>query len=710
MAPPSNGAMAKPNNLPRRSVPVFPVIPAIPLSYPQRPVKKQTPAAPPVVATSDQKAVQQTPVPNIPNGHRETPNGNPLSSRDAETPSPSSASIPALPINSADEQSVTSSSVFTPPTVISGGHTRDVSVTDPAPPNVDLASLASPQSNPTSDYPPTTGPAPELPLSAPQPVMVTRPAFHQAHPSNGSMVSGPSQQPNGSFHPIPNHPGPAMQYNQHQGFRPPQLGPLVPSSSFDNWSPTRINHPNHHGPPTPHSFQDSQSSVPAEEQAYSQYPAINGQNGYAVEPYRMPPPGLISTTMANGQNVVDWLREAAYDSSFHDCSIEVSFTPSQEFFDHLGYSQLAFVSTLHGHRLVFSRSSTLKETMRAQFVQAGGVVRLGKIADEYVRPDVFRHALGTLYAYELDNMPFPSDLTYRDHRDEFKTALSYIATARYLRLAKVEMQAAERASLLLDWGTIEAAVRFVALNEAYSSRSPEAGVLHITKAVVEWLAQSFPLNFAIDMNAGDAGFRRLPLHQLPPQNVPAPTIVNGTSAEAHSRQSSRSQVQMPRDLRVSSNPRLSQISFGEITSAENAPPSPSLFPNTGYSQPRHVPCPKSHTLSKILLHLPFKLLKAVLEHPLLAQPLGLYNTVDRFAMVSRVIAAREAMRTYVVDKANSEFRSYQTLLESASKDVVIRTQEDFWVNTMGFKEEVFQGDIPFLVRKWTAEQSESGSS
>ncbi|KAK3991526.1 hypothetical protein QBC44DRAFT_236780 [Cladorrhinum sp. PSN332] len=713
---PSNGAIAKPDNPPRRTVPIFPVVPAIPLSYTQRPVKKQTPAAPPTV------------------------NGNPIAaehtstaaSRDTNTLSPAPASTLAPATNSPDEQqSVASSSVFTPPTVVSGGHTRgislspssvpiqmdsqmslDASVTDPATLNIDLTSLSGPQSkgpiNPTFDHPPATGQAPELPLPAPQPVMASRPAFHQAHTSNGSLVSGPFQQPNGNSVPFHNHPGAAMQYQQQQGYLPPQLGPLV-SSSFDNWNPNRISHPNPHGPPTPHSFQGSQSSVPVEDQSYPQYPAMNGQNGYAAEPYRVPPPGLDAPFVPD-QAYVDWLREAAYDNSFHDCHIDVQFTPSPEFYDHPAYAQQAFTSMLPGHRLIFSRSPTLKDAIKTQFVHAGGVIRLGKIADEYVRPDVFRHALGTLYAYELDNIPFPSHLTYRDHRDEFKTALSYIATARYLRLEGVEMQAAHRASLLLDWVTIEAAVRFVALNEAYSARAPEAGILFITKTVVEWLAQNFPLNFAIDINAGDAGFRRLPLHRLPSQNVPTPAIVNGSSAEAHSRQSSKSQVQMPRDLRVSSNPRLSQISFGEITSLEITPPSPSLFPNTGYSQARTVSCPKAHTLSKVLLHLPFKLLKAVLEHPLLAQPLGGYNSADRHAMVTMVIAAREAMRTYVVDKANTEFRPYQALLEPASKDMVIRTREDFWVSTMGFKEEVFSGDIPFLVRKWTGENSDSGHS
>ncbi|KAK4225764.1 hypothetical protein QBC38DRAFT_420713 [Podospora fimiseda] len=689
-----------PSNPSRRAIPVIPVVPAIPLSYQQRSVNKSTPSA----------VVEPAP---ILNGHHDTTDGNPIPdehaseavSRGTDTPSPAPG----------EQQSVASSAVLTPPTVVSGGHTRgiallpspispilsqmnsqllDASLTDAALADANLASLTIGQSkgpmNPTPDLPPTTGQAPELPLPAPQPVMVNRPAFHQPQPSNSSLISNPFQQPNGSSIPYPNHPAAFIQYYQQHSYLPAPLGPVP--TPYDSWTPSMS-----HGPPTPHSFQGSQSSVPMEEQ--QAYQRFNGHNGYTAEGH--PPPGL-DVPFIPEPSYADWLREVAHDMSFHDCEIEVQFTPSPEFCDHPAYAQQTFSRMFPGHRVIFSRSPALRDAI----IRANGVVRLGKIADEYVRPDVFRHALGTLYAYELDHMPFPTNLPYRDPRDEFKTALSYIATAHYLRLNRIAMQAAHRAALLLDWGTIEAAVRFVALNEAYSTPSSDPGVLYITKAVVEWLGQNFPVNFTIDISPGDFGFRRLPLSTMPPllpsfKTISTPSIVNGSSPEAHSRQPFNSQVQMPREMRVTSNHRLSQISFGEITPSDIAPPSPSLFPNTGFSQTRPISCPKTHIMSKILLHLPFNLLKAVLEHPLLAQPAGGYKPLARYAMVTMVIDAREAMRKYVVDPANTDFRKYQDALESATKDMVIRTRDDFWVNTMGFKEEVFSGDIPFLIRRWS---------
>ena len=706
MAPP-NGVTVKLDNPPRRTAPVFPVVPAIPLTYTQRPVKKQTPA-PPVVASSVQNTAQEAPDPSIPNGHHERQKADPMGpehtsageGRDTNTPSP----VP--PSNSDSVQSATSSAVLTPPTVVSGGHAEG-SIPHPSalplsqssfrdaprvaqtnsPTSLNTVSAApTPHqapgpSNPISEYPPVLGPAPGLPLPAPQPFVPNRPAFHQVHPSNGGVVSGVF--PESNEHPFqhPNHFR-AAAHHQYPGH----------PAAFDNFSMSHINHSNHHGPPTPHSFQGSQSSAQAEEQSYSRHPAMNARSSYPAQRMAPPPPEI--NYPFQQEETMDFLRQQYHDDALRDCYLSVQFVANKDFWDHPEYSRLDFSLNFPGHRLMFARSPLLMGVMKQQGMKERIQLR---VSDEYVRPDVFRYVLDTLYGWYWLDRPFPSGLPYRDPRDEFKTALSYISTARYLRLGSLEVAAAHRASMLLDWATIETAARFISESVIFSAPAASSGSMVFINAVVGWLARNFPSNFVIDINAGNSGFPRLPPSLSSPLR----------KGEAHSRQPSKAKVQMPRDSRIPSNPRLSLISFGEIPSFEDQPSLPSLFPNTGYSQ---APRPEHTILSRILLNLPFEILKVVVEHPYLAELQGEYARDQRLAMVTKIIEAREALRSRAVDKTNEQLELFHKRLETASKDAEVLTKEDHWVNTMGFKEEVFSGDIPFLVRTWTVGQSDSGLS
>lgn len=706
MAPP-NGVTVKLDNPPRRTAPVFPVVPVIPLTYTQRPVKKQTPA-PPVVASSVENTAQKALDPSIPNGHHERQNGDPVGceqtsageGRDTNTPSP----VP--PSNSDSVQSAISSAVLTPPTVVSGGHAEG---TIPRPSALPLSRLnfrdalrvaqinsptsldtisAAPTplqalgpSNPISEYPPVVGPAPGLPLPAPQPFVPNRAAFHQVHPSNGGLVSGGFHESNEHSFQHPNQFR-AAAHHQFQGH----------PAAFDGFTMAHINHSNHHGPPTPHSFQGSQSSAQAEEQSYSRYPPMNAHSSYPAQRMAPPPPEI--NYPFQQEETMDFLRQQYHDDALRDCYLSVQFAANKDFWDHPEYSRLDFSPKFPGHRLMFARSPLLLGTMKQQGMKE--CIQL-KLSNEYVRPDVFRYVLDTLYGWYWLDRPFPSDLPYRDPRDEFKTALGYISTARYLRLGSLEVAAAHRASMLLDWGTIETAARFISESAIFSAPAANSGSVVFINAVVGWLARNFLSNFVIDINAGHFGFPRLP----EPSPSPLP------KAEADSRQPSKAQVQMPRDSRIPSNPRLSQISFGEIASVENQQSFPSLFPNTGHSQ---VPRLEHTILSRILLHLPFEILKVVVEHPYLAELQGEYTRDQRLAMVTKIIEARESLRLRAVDKTSERLQPFHKRLETASKDREVLSKEDYWVNTMGFKEEVFSGDIPFLVRTWTVGQSDSGLS
>jgi hypothetical protein len=465
---------------------------------------------------------------------------------------------------------------------------------------------------------------------------------------------------------------------------------------------------NHHGPPTPHSFHGSQSSAQADEHGFSHYPAVNGNAGQAT----MPPPGMnppINGTvhpapgsvsayqsLREQDEALSFLRHGISDNTFNDCMLEVRFPDSLEFQDHPGYRQLHRVLRTHGHRFVFSRSPMLASVMKTQSTAPGGVIFL-EANDEYMRSDIFWYSLRTLYGWSLADGILPTELPLRDVRDDLKTALGYIATARYLQLPWVHSVAVHRASRLLFWNTIELAVKFVSQIVAVSPRNDGFGLSDLLDQVLSFIVHNFPADFTLDVNAGDYGFHRFPPSTPTPRNPNAPTIANGTSGGLHSRQSSMSQAQMPRNPRVSSNLRLSQIKFGDISPAKNGQSSRALTPN-------------DTLLSRILLNLPFELLKQILEHPHLAKLSGELNPATRQSMITDIIVERESRRQRALEKVDAQLRAYQERVENATGPLSVGHMDDFWVNSMGLKEEVFPGDLPYLVHTWSQATSSNVST
>lgn len=555
----------------------------------------------------------------------------------------------------------------------------------------------------------------EGPIAAPHPAMINRPAFHQPHPSNGSMIFGgfydsnassPAPRPGAGFPPppglLPYPPPPVDGYGR----------PVLVSPAVDGFPPNLVSH---HGPPTPHSFHGSQSSAQAEEHGFHHYPAVNGHGANPPVPVAqgpMPPSGMNPPLNGAGlptpvsaptyQNLRDqdealsFLRHGVSDNTFNDCMLEIRFPDSPEFNDHPGYRQLLPVLRTHGHRFVFSRSPMLAGVMKAQGTTPGGVIFLDA-NDEYMRSDVFWYSLRTLYGWSLADGIFPTELPLRDMRDDLKTALSYIATARFLQLPWVHSVAVHRASRLLSWNTIEIAVKFVSQVVAMSPRNDGFGVPELSDQVLSFIVHNFPVNFVLDTNVGDYGFPRFPPSSSMPRNPNGPTIANGTSGGAHSRQSSKSQAQMPRNPRVSSNLRLSQIKFGDLSPSKNG-------------QAMQGPSSNDAILSRILLNLPFELLKQVLEHPHLGNSSGELNPASRQSIITEIIVERESRRLRALENADPKLRVYQERVETASGPLAVGHMEDFWINSMGFKEEVFPGDLPYLVHTWLQAKSSNAST
>ncbi|KAL2016338.1 hypothetical protein VTK56DRAFT_3850 [Thermocarpiscus australiensis] len=715
---PVNGVAGKPAKTVTRRATSKTVVPVLPLNYPQRPTNKQTSA--PTVTSSrthprvDHQTVEKSgshlppqPQESTRVGNSTNPDPNSANDPGASTPSAVRAPIPA--------QAESSESVTTP-----DGRGTDTPTVSSALPDRRMESPTNTRSpdgaNPASDALSSSGPIPEGPIPGLHPAIMSRPAFHQAHPSTGSLVLGNFQDSNASS-PAPRSGG--------SGFPPPGVLPYPPAAAVDGYgrplliSPAADGYPStlvsHHGPPTPHSFHGSQSSVHAEEHGFNQYPSRNGHSGFPTDPARqasVPPSGINPAmhsaihaaagsipayqSLRDQDEALSFLRHGISDNTFNDCVLEVHFPDSPEFQDHPGHRQLHNVLRIPGHRFILSRSPTLVEVMKAQGTVPGGVLFL-EVHDEYMRPDVFWFSLRTLYGWSLADGILPTELRLRDARDDLKTALSYIATARYLRLGWVHSVAVQRASRLLFWNTIELAVKFVSKSAVTGSRNDRFNLSELLDQVLAFIVQNFPVDFVLDNNAGDFGFPRLPPASAPPRNPNAPTIAHGTSGGPHSRQASRTQAQMPRNSRMSSNLRLSQIRFGDISPSKygNGPDGP-----LEKTQPSRIPTPNDTILSRILLNLPFELLKQILEHPHLAKSSGELSPSSRQKIIVDIINERESRRLRALEKGDPQLRVYQERVESAAAPLVVGHIDDFWVNNLGFKEEVFPGDLPYLVHTW----------
>ncbi|KAL2162330.1 hypothetical protein VTH06DRAFT_7243 [Thermothelomyces fergusii] len=714
---PVNGIVGKPAKTATRA-PNRPIIPVLPLNYPQRPANKPSPA--PTAASSSPS--------KVPNGVRpaEEKSTSDVSKQAQEQPNGTSTE----PLGSASEPAATTLAAAPTQDGVDAEPSKDA-VPDEQHKDTPTMSTMAParrKQSPTRHRPPgtanpasepsgTSGPVPEGSSMAPHPAFLNRPAFHQPHPSNGSLpfngfhdsnTSSPAPRPGGGggFAPppglVPYPPPPVDGYGR----------PLLISPTVDGFPPNPVSHA---GPATPHSFHGSQSSTQAEERAFGHYPAVNGTGGrppastgqgalpplgvnHGINGTGHPVAGSISAfqSIHDQEEALSFLRHGISDNTFNDCVLEVRFPDSPVFQDHPGYRQLHRVLRTHGHRFIFSRSPVLASVMKAQGTAPGGVIFL-EANDEYMRSDIFWYSLRTLYGWSLADGILPTELHLRDAKDDLKTALGYVATARYLQLPWVHSVAVHRASRLVYWNTIELAVKFVSQVGIVSPRNDGFGVSELLEQVLSFIVHNFPTDFTLDVSASDYGFARFPPSSPTARNPNAPPIANGTSGGLHGRQSSTTQAQMPRNPRVSSNLRLSQIKFGDISPSKNGQSSRALTPN-------------DTLFSRIVLNLPFELLKQVLEHPHLGKLSGELSAASRQSIITDIIAERESRRHRALESADPQLRVYQERVENASGPLVVGSMEDFWVNNMGFKEEVFPGDLPYLVHTWSQPTSSSVST
>ncbi|KAE9376995.1 hypothetical protein N431DRAFT_542445 [Stipitochalara longipes BDJ] len=697
MAPASNSAKALQQNRPRPAVPRT-VVPAIPLPYVQkrqqqeaaRARAREEAAAPTVVETPAPSSPASTTAhtsPAIVNGSSKEQ----IAERPEESTEVASPTTPATPATPALEQSSQTSEVGETEVSVQDTTTEEPQETPRSVPSETQSSA----SRSTYQMPPPfvpahhgqfNGMAPDQSKYPPPPVFNGQPPMHHTHPSAGSVMFGgypdsnnssPAPPPSaGNAPPYPYQQAPqhgAVRQAPHQsngtnpqnmpnGFSP--MGPPPPPGYYprpdgfinqggnDNFArrqmppfgpPDAYSGAPSYDPSTPQSFHGSQSSAPNEQENgpafYSQYPTavVNGSNGHIdeVRLYHQPKNRTASQQVVTDSNnfpgpvrhpahqldhfdgLVGYVQAQFADPTFADYTLELRYSDDR-----------APPVRIPGHNLMFARSPMLKNLMTAQARDSnsdGLTVRtlLIESDDRHLRSDGFWMAVQRLYAGPLLDLgaaamaanaqftgPMPGTPA-----DRFDLALGYAAAGHILQIPPVVQRGIENASHFVNWTTLEKALDFsldggldsqwTLATHPETTRSPSTygpDVNILISSALNWVITNFPAGFKLDTSAGE-----------PTRNRRLPAV---------------------QDLRPSApNPRLSMIKFGDHPSEE------SIRSTSANSV--------TVTLSKVLLNLPFHLLKYVLESSRLGNVQGWATTVLRQDVMHTVIQEREKRRLKV---------------------------------------------------------------
>ncbi|CZT02437.1 uncharacterized protein RAG0_09606 [Rhynchosporium agropyri] len=508
-------------------------------------------------------------------------------------------------------------------------------------------------------------------------------AMHNSHPSVGNVMFGgfpDSERSSPALQSFTNNP-PRYEYPQHNvqsGYVPPhsqaqsngfnpvntyQMAPQFPPGFYprpehhdnharrqmvsfgpaDGYSPSatpgtadpRMNF----DPSTPHSYHGSQSSVandPDIPAFYSQYPTAvisNGSNGHidqvrvyqaqpkvvaphavSSSPGMFAPPGLQS--MDNYDGLLYYLQQQFADPTFADYTLELRYSDDR-----------AEPVRIPGHNLLFARSLTLKNLMTTQARESnndGQAIRtlLIESDDRFLCSDGFWMAAHRLYGAPLMEVSMHGGVNAESigpPSARFDLALGYAAAGKLLEIPPVTARGIEVASQLLNWNTIEKAFDFAldgGLDAHWSAGppglraaphraptySPMSNIL--IHHSLQFIISSFPAGFVLDPTVGE------PTHNRRLPKVPQ----NGCK------------------------PRLSAIKFGDHPSEDN---SRTVSKN-----------PATATLSKLLINLPWDLLKYILDSPRLGNVQGWATTVLRQSTMLAVIEERERRRIKVRESSN----------------------------------------------------------
>ncbi|KAM0351948.1 hypothetical protein ACHAPU_002464 [Fusarium lateritium] len=580
------------------------------------------------------------------------------------------------------------------------------------------------------------GPTANGDLRGPRHPMPNGPPVHQPHPSNSSIHFGAfhgstSSSPaplSGGIAPPPGMPGPdgrpPYMAPGANGFPPmmPYGADHVPVTTFDNYGrptmaygPMDTFHPfaNNFGPPTPHSYHDSQTSIPLEDvNAYSQFPSgpvhnsasgpgedtqspnLQGRMFGAPEyPHMMPnsgPPPHMMSQMDEAEGLIGHIQQQFGSPELADCVLELRYVDGR-----------SSPVRIPGHRILFSRSAELAAIMSKQFsghnhnISSLPTVVL-ETKSRWIRSDSFYIAVQRLYGLPLFTPP-PGGMKQSAGTDavtlmdRFDFALSYAASGHLLHWDPVTRRGCEIALQLLNWQTLEKALEF-ALEDHRDEGSYEVfkygdGSRAILSEIVSFIANNLHPTFRIDTSVTDSStYARLPpqtalTSSATTRKLSPPPIARGTSV--HLGKGRRSQ-------------QISGIQFGDLSLAEGK-----ISPASDASGASHQQRTPFHAiLSRVLLNLPFDTLKALLESAT-SKGNGWANAEAVYRAVKDTVVERERRRLQIVELVKTrQVAAWEVITQQLSKTTPQYVGR--W-SALGWQEEILPfgpSDSPALGRTW----------
>lgn len=472
--------------------------------------------------------------------------------------------------------------------------------------------------------------------------------------------------------------------------------PMTSMAPIDTHAPPVMNH----GPLTPHSFHGSQSSRNEDFTVKPHVNGINGVNGVDIG-RRGPPPGVgrppfhpnnqppFSPEVGEAVNFAQYISSMFANPDFADCEIILDMPDRLSSINSQYPGMPNAPLRLAAHQLVLSRHPMLQKLLR-ESTRLGDAPHQVRIVsdDPFLRADAMWRAVKYLYGCQY--VPLPLGMEKESETEKLLFTLGYAAAGARLEVPHISITAVREAIKLLSWDTIERCLGFALVDmEVHPGRLhvphafPQFRYKHgiyvgeLVEAITMFLITQFPSNFALDSTVEDTTYSRLPALPATFQDQA------GHKTFSHSVHNGGQPLSHKGNM---------NIKFGDMD------------PNETNGQAQDVPSsqrPGGHlaTLSRILLALPFEMLKLILESNGNGVVSGWQTAQDRRRVMSDVVAEREARRLrFIRGILTGKYSSPVPTDGLGSKEP--RLLEGLWSNVCWKEECLPTSDVPIMGRMW----------
>lgn len=471
---------------------------------------------------------------------------------------------------------------------------------------------------------------------------------------------------------------------------------MTSMAPIDTHAPAAMNH----GPLTPHSFHGSQSSRNEDFTVKPQVNGINGINGVDIG-RRGPPLGVgrppyhpnnqppFSPEIGEAVDFAQYISSMFANPDFADCEM-VLVMP-----DRLSSTNSQYPGMPNGplrlpaHQLVLSRHPMLRKMLHESNQLGDGPRQIRIVSDDpFLRADAMWRAVKYLYGSQY--VPLPLGLEKESEVEKLLFTLGYAAAGACLEVPHISIIAVREATKLLSWDTIEKCLEFALVDmEIHPGRVhvphafPQFRYKHgvyvgeLVEAITMFLITQFPSNFALDTTVEDPPYSRLPALPTTYQDQ------SGHKAFSHSVHHGGQPLSRKGNM---------NIKFGDMDSNE-ANGHAQDVPSSQYAG-GHLA-----TLSRILLALPFEMLKLILESNGNGVVSGWQTAQDRRRVMSDVVAEREARRLrFIGGMMAGKYQGPVPTEGLRSKEP--RLLDGLWSNACWKEECLPASDVPIMGRIW----------